>query len=304
MNRFSLVLIISVAFSCGRTGTSQNKSLFDDPDVRLVNSELLVSHSVEHVLGALVKVFPETGELEEMAFATCSAVKLTADLILTANHCTGDDRIFHWNWFAADPDKGQLVYKTIGSMVRLFFEGEMGATARDYSSYPLLRTKLVADERHDIAIWQLSSSAPAPFLDIENLATNSKKLSLLAYPNGVPLSVSDNCIGTMINERIYHTCDSLSGSSGGLLLAEGKPVAVHQKGAGHNSADFYKDRGKFESVEHFKEKSSCLQTDSSSEKECEQRIGMNRATSLDFVFNLIRDEYPQLYARITKRVVK
>jgi hypothetical protein len=105
----------------------------------------------------------------------------------------------------------------------------------------LLGAPLLKDSSLDFAIFASEQQNQVEFVDLFSLREPPQQklarphpAALLGFPHGVPLALSDACSWKSDIEEHYlrHDCDSLTGSSGGLLwdAESGKPLGLNQKG--------------------------------------------------------------------------
>ena len=304
MKNFKILVLVVFIVSCGNNDFNAPKSFFGKPNLQLVSESEVLSDHMAGLVGTFITIFPAEEGMEEFVISTCSGVKLSEEFILTANHCQLKESYFHVKWLAKNSDLNKFSFKVYGNLVRLIYDGDFISNLMDPSYYSPLVEKVFSSDNFDFAIWRVESNLPPPFLKFNKLATRSENWSLYSFPHGIPLAKTSSCRGEVTDVHVYHNCDSLSGSSGGLVVGGLYPLALHQQGPGRNSGEFYKEHGRFEDVEEFKEKSACGNNDSGTEKECNKRIGMNRATRLDFILELVRNDDPLLYARISEREKK
>lgn len=233
---------------------SKQQSIIETIDFELITLELYASNLPAAWIGALMTGLVDPSEPETVYWDPgCSSFLIDAYHVVTAAHCVRGDQVFGANWRTKGSDP--LEYKAVpfGDQVRLMFEGEMLDDAE--SSLSLEGTlKLIAIDRDvDFAVFESSRklSDAEPKIAKESLKLG-EQIALWSFPNGLPAMKSSRCEVLAIDEAtgtIRHNCDSLTGSSGGMITNNKNEIAaVHIKGVIKNSYSYFKIHGRFEPV--------------------------------------------------------
>ncbi|HYX35465.1 MAG TPA: serine protease [Oligoflexus sp.] len=260
--------------------TSRTQSMIETSDLRLVSMEQSrTGPALYQSLGALSEpvIDPEFPEFAEL-YALCTGIQISPKYVLTAGHCKSQRYVFNKNYFADQDSLDQLRFKAFGKMIRLIFDGEAVPESNAALQYPTESAPVYASADLDFAIWEFKDLPENGWIDIRHYSQNWQQLSLLGYPNGAPLTVAEPCRGQASAEdptRILHDCDSLSGSSGGLVWDQlsGLPVALHVQSTSKNDADYWKKEGIFEGS---------------------NQIGLNQAVGWSSILDDITRHHPQL----------
>lgn len=242
----------------------------------------------------------DDAEFGTVVFPFCSALRVSPRHILTAAHCARSDLIFDPKHVASPTDVSSFRVVTVGSIVRLFFEGETISTPRWQSSLPRLGEPAYIDQELDFAVFSLPASSQAAFIDLSAAeSAGERELSLYGYPNGMPLARASHCHATPSPRLgfLTHDCDSMKGSSGGLLVATegGAPIAMHLRAEGMNEASYYQKTGQFEAF------GVACEEGSASNSTCTEAPLYNEAVELSSVARRIEERAPAVWREI-KRV--
>lgn len=156
----------------------------------------------------------------ERGLSTCTASLVTHEIILTNHHC-------------AYPENGRLLEV---SFVLDFLTAD-DPNARRIGVQP---TPLEADRQLDYALFQLGTAAPsdiAPVRLASQEARDRHGFSIVHHPAGQPKRLTRYQCGAKdprARDRslVHHTCETLPGSSGALLLDSSSLVAfgLHHSG--------------------------------------------------------------------------
>ncbi|MFW7380325.1 MAG: trypsin-like serine peptidase [Oligoflexus sp.] len=241
------------------------KTFFGDNDLFILTVDDVMSDPFAPYLGSIgVRfIFPtnEDGETsaDDFTLPYCSGIRLTEDLVLSAAHCKKTSMVFNDQYIALSKDVGKYQFIPFGKDLRILYQGEViAAYDSPHSHIPL--SMIYKAEDFDFAIFKLnpqkepSQSFKTQAQPVKKMAEiTSTNTSLYAYPNGLPLSLTKNCfvINSIDDAHFQHNCDSLQGSSGGLVLVQGKAFGMHLQGGGSNSYDAYSSSGKFEAESQF-----------------------------------------------------
>ncbi len=255
---FLSLAFLGLLISCRGSDTlpSQTKTLHGTADIHFLSDAERID--VAQAMGVL-SVVVTMGE-ERMASPFCSAIRISPHHILSAAHCyqEGDELIFDTHYLVAEGEQQNFRFVRAGSEVRLSFQGLFDSSYQPVlnEAQKVLGAPRYLDRKHDFVIWELEENRQGQALSLAKIADlkEAKGLKLYSYPNSQPLAVSEACsfLRTESETEILHNCDSLNGSSGGLLVdAHGLAVALHSQGLGRNSWDHFQAKGYFEEENSF-----------------------------------------------------
>lgn len=224
--------------------------LFGVLDLEVLSPCEVARQEVAAAMGSLA-MRVDDAEFGTVTFPYCSAFLVSPRHVLTAAHCAGQELVFDPGRVAAREDVRAFRVVEVGSTVRLRFEGQTIAPHAGTSPVEKLGAPLHVDAFADFAVFALSQPRPSAFVDLRDVTPPAgEALFLYGYPNGLPLARSFHCrVMTAPSLGVlFHDCDSMKGSSGGLLVsASGAPVAMHLRASGQNDAAHFRRTGHFES---------------------------------------------------------
>ena len=299
--------------------TSPLKSAFSANNIRFLSKDDLQYDPLAASMGVLNRVINFDDNL--YASPVCSAFRISPGHVLSAAHCyiEGGTYAFDRTYVASTAEVSQAAFENSSSEVRLVFRGlpDVDFFENRWKKNPLLNAPEFIDREHDIAVWSLGKKSAEPYLSLpREINRDGVQLKLYGYPNGNPLALSTPCVGVTwgSGEVIRHDCDSLSGSSGGLIATlDGKAVGLHIGGPGINSWEFYAYHGQFEDQEIFAARAAKKQNrdspmfwecrdilDSELRDSCLVGDGLNRAVRLDIIWKLINEKSPILANKMIK----
>lgn len=226
--RSTLPLIFLTA--CGAPTLSENKAIFVESSIRLIDAEERDRDENAKAIGALLEVIDIDGELITKAY--CNAVRISPRHILTAAHCEKPGRriVFAPHYLSASSDASKLEFASLPTGPRLMFVGELDAEskANSWAKEVDLGTAIYSNKTLDFAIFDLGYSLGEGYAQLPKVDFENKSLRLYGFPNGSPLTVAEDCTGEEMFGILRHDCDSLTGSSGGIVVdATGALIALH-----------------------------------------------------------------------------
>ncbi|MEM7693573.1 MAG: trypsin-like peptidase domain-containing protein [Pseudomonadota bacterium] len=153
--------------------------------------------------------------------STCTASIISEQLVLTNYHCIPGFR-------------GTV--KAAGIMLDYFTQGDRGAKLVRTETAPIL-----SDADLDFAVVRLTERLPRPVRPLplqEVMVRPGERLVMIHHPAGQPkMMTSHDCRVHGRNEdpavrHVFHVCDTLPGSSGGIILSGStlQPAALHYAG--------------------------------------------------------------------------
>ena len=267
-------------------------------------------------MGTLVTLIP----VDDEVFATpyCSAFRISARHILSAAHCykEGEALAFDSHYLVVDGEEKSYRFEATGKGVRLNFTG-LPIDAFLYQKRAMtdgLPAPVYLDRLHDFVIWELPTiaasnlSASEDFIDWTKISDSKEELSLYGFPQGAPLAKASGCNGIWQKGVLRHDCDSMPGSSGGLITDKaGHGIALHTTGSADNLWSVYQPGHEFESLSELTtrlENASrpidaweCLGEVGGS-KDCMVSGGRNRALGLAFIKSELLVKAPELETKI------
>ena len=286
-NRLSATfLALSALLGCvGGDRPGQTKSLFGALNFRLLTAAALAQDQLAAATVSLAAMIDDPSGQGAFVYPTCSGVVLSGGLVATAGHCQGPEFAVDPRRLAAAGQEGLMNLVAFGDQLRAVFKGELDGAAlpsQIASRDGVLKAELVtrlADV--DGALYRLvGGSQPIGIPRPTNPAVMGDGARLLGFPNGLPLTESGLC--TLVEDPddgryLRHDCDSLTGSSGGLVVDRaGQPVAIQVSGPGANSAAFFAAHGRHETAAELAVRRGCPEGDQT----CIVAKGMNRALRL------------------------
>ncbi|RYZ74117.1 MAG: serine protease, partial [Proteobacteria bacterium] len=257
----ALPLFAIMLTACDTQESSTLKTFFGAHDVQILEDKDL-STSLERSVGAIyIMTVDEQGKSLAIN-KTCTGIQIGPRFVLTNAHCvkmkseTDYVDLYFSKDFIAKEGEGQKPIKAVDLAGNLYLQFD-GKTRMDDKPTKGLSANLevrYVSKTLDFALLALTDD----YCDRTHMDMNlveapaiGQPLTLLSYPNDMPLTRSTNCsVEALVPNEMKHTCDSAGGSSAGLLIsaATGVPVGLHRQGVFENSTAFYNEHGRSETT--------------------------------------------------------
>lgn len=325
MNRLLTIATALTAFACQRSEGSRPFALYGDLDLRLVGSAQYEADPWASAVGAMVYGSPDTIAFLENT-SDCTGFAISPELILTAGHCQQAEPfayVFNPLKLAKDPE-AQVLEIEISRSVRLKPLQELIPAAAEAIEKPAWISLVYRDNLRDFSIYRHPQKNLSRYIDLFDSGSASGDLALYAFPQSLPLTVAGPCQGQIGSSArdVWHDCDSLGGSSGGLLVnqSEQKPLGLHHFGGGDNFGSYYSEQGRFELPEDMLARKKEFWTQKATPQDwqraqdfwncpppahaeaeaCVLAGGLNRALLLSEVLDRLKGEAPELYNELAE----
>lgn len=255
LNSFFVALSASLTIvACGKNlnNVSAQKSMSDMLSLDILTEGHEFETSPASYIGGLATPLKDPSNPSEVYWdVSCSAFQINATHIVTAAHCIKKDQVFARQWRSRGTNRKEFKVVPLGDSPRLVFMGELVENAEESLNGEETLSVVWIDIDRDIALLrQTKISGSEPLM--AQAVQVGMSIVLWSYPNGMPATKSYNCKILDYDDqtgRILHNCDSLNGSSGGLITNEkGETIGLHQKGGFRNSYRYFQQNGKFETI--------------------------------------------------------
>jgi hypothetical protein len=239
----TLTLAALVCFSsaaCRNGEESSPKSIFGSLNGHFITKDNQDAMPIARNVGALY-----ARSAKDMV-QFCTAFNIDRDKILTNKHCFDainyideffdkKDYSFYFsrNLMANLPDSSQMQFGfEENGEIQPFFVGDVEEDGQGDETLVDFRNPLhLSDDQLDVGLFKLQRSFGDPVkFELEG---STRDVVLISYPGSLPKFVSNHCqILSESDSEVTHDCDSLPGSSGGLIVdaVTQKPIAIHKSG--------------------------------------------------------------------------
>lgn len=310
-----LLVCLVITSACGQNSSFSSESkldtIFGESSIRLVSEKQKAKSPSAKAVGNIMRYADDPSSGQKFAFSKCSGISISETLVLTASHCADSALLFDQYQIADEASLNLLTFYVLGDILRLMFEGEMITAASQAPTNELLGAPIYLNQEMDFVIYR--GPKQQSWLDLNDQGSSAaiSKLQVYGHPHGAPFSISDKCEGRISENKSYlmHTCDALSGNSGGLISDEfDRPLALHLAGPTENSGAFYESNGRSETPAELASKEKCFGTVSAERRgesrewsqnvTCEEWYGHNRSLLLSSIWEKLKTEAPLLYQEL------
>ncbi|RZA24397.1 MAG: serine protease [Proteobacteria bacterium] len=257
----ALPLFLILLSACHTQESSTLKTFFGTHDIQILEDKDLTTN-IDHSVGAVyIMTVDEQGKsLAINKF--CSGIQIGPRFVLTNAHCvkmksaTAYVDLYFSKDFIALEGEGQKPVKAVDLAGNLYLQFD-GKTKMDEKPTKGLSANLevrYVSKTLDFALLALTDDfCDRTYMDMNLIEAPAigQALTLLSYPNDMPLTRSTNCsVEALVPNEMKHTCDSAGGSSAGLLMSAstGAPVGLHRQGVFENSTAFFNEHGRSETT--------------------------------------------------------
>ncbi|MBM4251383.1 MAG: hypothetical protein FJ146_05395 [Deltaproteobacteria bacterium] len=290
----NLLVSLCVVVGCGsRDSAYSTRSAFGENDIELVTSDADVPVSITSRFGLLVAELPAAIEGDSPSFwPICGALIIDARRLITNAHCLKDigAKLHFLRGYMASPGSALEVHGIADNDIDLLRLTLNGQVRRDLKPGPgdIAMERVVAQNQElDLGLLQASSDTGQSKLELMDSKV-ALRAELYHFPNSHPLARSSNCwYVPPINEPFSrHDCDSLPGSSAGVLISADQQhiLALHRSGRVQNSYRWFQEHQRFESADEISNK-KCMSSESP--ERCRVEHSFNKAIALGSVLSWV-----------------
>lgn len=319
LSKFSPAIFLLVA--CGGQNPSTPKSMFGKHNLSVIEESQRKSLP-ETSVGAIFLMSQDDSGRTKIFQKYCTGVQISKKHLLTNAHCMKYkaqdvfvDMHFSKKFVALDGEGPKRQVDDLFGEIYLRFQGRTRLDDVPLAERtPNVRVAMVAKDL-DYAVLELTDDTSGDdshvrFADFQPLI-QSAQLGVVGFPNAMPLTRSRDCSILELKEgELRHDCDTLTGSSGGLVydVNSGQPLALHRRGSGKNASSYYQKSGQSEDARAMAER-QCredfgLGPQDGNFSECIQvrqtNFIFNQAIPLADIAKSLGSSHPDLYKAVSE----